>query len=75
MEESLSAAFGNVIKEMQARGHNARANSLRHTHDRGLRVIYRSRVCARAQERINALCAERDRRLVQREGGGGSRFR
>ena len=43
MEESLSAAFGNVIKEMQ--------------------------------ERINALCAERDRRLVQREGGGGSRFR
>ena len=72
MEESLSAAFGNVIKEMQARGHIARANPPRLTYDRG---VYRSRVCMRAQERINALCAERDRRLVQREGGGGSRFR
>ena len=36
MEESLSAAFGNVIKEMQARGHNARANTLRHMQDRGV---------------------------------------
>ena len=69
----LSAAFGNVIKEMQARGYMPRENPLRHTYC--VRGVYRSRVCMRAQERINALCAERDRRLVQREGGGGSRFR
>ena len=72
MEESLSAAFGNVIKEMQARGYMPRESQLRHTYYGG---VYRSLVCMCAQERINALCAERDRRLVQREGGGGSRFR